>query len=130
MKRMTKWAVLLAAVLVILSTQPLFAATNLTGTWTGELKLDDGSTHPLTFHLKQDADKLTGTIEGPTDEPLTIDNGKVDGEKITFDVTYNGMVIHHEGKVHDDEIDVSNKTEGDQMAPMQFTLKRSTETPQ
>lgn len=125
MKRMRNWAALFAVVMAICWTKPVFAATNLTGTWAGDLKTDDGSTYPLTFHLKQDADKLTGTIDGPTDQPLTIDNGKVDGDKVTFDVTYNGMVIHHQGTVDGDEIKVSSKTENDQMPPMQFTLKRS-----
>lgn len=129
MKRMRNYAVLLAIVMAIFFARPTLAATNLTGTWAGDLKTDDGSTYPLTFHLKQDADKLTGTIDGPSDQPLTIDNGKVNGDKITFDVTYNGMVIHHEGTVEGDEIKVTNKTEGDQMPPMQFTLKRSTDQP-
>lgn len=51
----------------------------------------------------------------------------IDGDKITFDVTYNGMVIHHQGTIDGDTIKVSSKTENDQMPPMQFTLKRSTE---
>jgi hypothetical protein len=126
---MRNCAVLLAVVLAIFCSRPTLAATDLTGTWAGDLKTDDGSTYPLTFHLKQEADKLTGTIDGPSEQPLTIDNGKVNGDKITFDVTYNGMVIHHEGTVDGDEIKVSSKTEGDQMPPMQFTLKRSTDQP-
>lgn len=127
MKRMKYWIALCAALLIVLSAKPLIAATDLTGTWVGDLSTPDGNTFPLKFNFKQDGAKLTGSVQGPEGDPLDISDGKIDGAKITFTVTYNGMVIHHEGTIDGDQIKVSSKTDNDQMPPMQFTLKRSTE---
>lgn len=127
MKRMKSWIAVCAALLVMFAAKPLIAATDLTGTWVGDLSTPDGSTFPLKFNLKQDGSKFTGTVQSPDGEPLSIDDGKIDGDKITFTVTYNGMVIHHEGTVDGEQIKVSSKTDNDQMPPMQFILKRSTD---
>lgn len=128
MKRMKYWIALCAALLVVFSAKPLLAATNITGTWVGDLTTSDGGTFPLKFNLKQDGSKFTGNVLSPDGDPLPISDGKIDGDKITFDVTYNGMVIHHEGTIDGDQIKVSSKTDNDQMPPMQFTLKRSTDS--
>lgn len=129
MKRMKSWITLCAALLITVSALPAFAATDVTGTWVGDLTTPDGSTFTLTFNLKQDGAKVTGSVQGPTDEPLTIDNGKIDGDKLTFTVTYNGMVIHHEGTLENGQIKLSTKSDDDSMPPMQYTLKRSADTP-
>lgn len=127
MQRMKYWIALAAALLIVFSVQPLMAATNVTGTWVGDLNTQDGSTFPLKFNLKQDGSKFTGTVQSPEGEPMAIDDGKIEGDKITFTVTFNGMVIHHEGTIDGDQIKVSSKTDNDQVPPMQFTLKRSTD---
>lgn len=125
MKRMRNWIVLCATLLIIASAKPVFAATDVTGTWTGSLTAPDGSTYPLTFTFKQDGAKVTGTVLGPQGDPIAIDKGKIDGDKFTFDTSFNGMTISHECTVNGDEMKVSTKTDSDQMPPMEFTLKRS-----
>ncbi|HLJ75903.1 MAG TPA: hypothetical protein VKT75_00745 [Acidobacteriaceae bacterium] len=127
MKRMKYWIALCAALLIVFSARPLIAATDITGTWVGDLSTPDGNTFPLKFNFKQDGSKLTGTVEGPQGDPLAINDGKIDGDKITFTVTFNDTVIHHEGTIDGDQIKVSSKSDNDQMPPMQFTLKRSTD---
>jgi len=127
MKRMKYWIALCAALLIVFSARPLIAATDITGTWVGDLSTPDGNTFPLKFNFKQDGSKLTGTVEGPQGDPLAISDGKIDGDKITFTVTFNDTVIHHEGTIDGDQIKVSSKSDNDQMPPMQFTLKRSTD---
>lgn len=125
MKRMKNWIVLCAALLMVASARPVFAATDVTGTWTGSLTAPDGTTFPLTFVFKQDGAKVTGTVQGPQGDPLAIDNGKIDGEKLTFTVSFNGMTITHECAVNGDEMKMSTKSDNDQMPPMEMTLKRS-----
>jgi len=127
MKRMKYWIALCAALLIVFSARPLIAATDITGTWVGDLSTPDGNTFPLKFNFKQDGSKLTGTVEGPQGDPLAINDGKIDGDKITFTVTFNDTVIHHEGTIDGDQIKVSSKSDNGQMPPMQFTLKRSTD---
>ena len=86
-------------------------AADVTGTWSAEMKTPDGNTFPLTFNFKQDGDKLTGTVQGPQGDPIEISNGKVDGDNFTFDVSFNGMTIHHDCTVDGDEIKMTTKSD-------------------
>jgi hypothetical protein len=122
---MRNWIVLCAALVMVFSAKPIFAATDVTGKWTGSLATPDGNTFDLTFNFKQDGGKVTGTIEGPQGDPLSIDNGKIDGDKITFTVSFNGMTITHDATVTGDEMKMTTKTDNGGMPPMEFTLKRT-----
>lgn len=129
MKRMRNWIVLCAALVLVLQARPIFAATDITGTWTTDLATPDGNSFSLTFSFKQDGTKLTGTIQGPQGDPLAIDNGKIDGNNVSFTVTFNGMTITHTGTVNGDEIKMSTKSDNADMPAMDMTLKRSTDKP-
>jgi hypothetical protein len=128
MKRMRNWIVLCATLLTIASVRPVFAATDVTGTWSGTLTTPDGNAYPLSFTFKQDGVKVTGSVTGPQGDPISIDNGKIDGDKFTFDTSFNGMTISHMCTVNGDEMKVSTKTDNDQVPPMEFTLKRGAPT--
>ena len=118
--------VLCAALLVLFSAAPLFAASDMTGKWTTtDMKGPDGSSFTLTFDFKQDGAKLTGTVTGPQGDPLAIDNGKVDDDKFSFTVNINGTIITHDGTIAGDEIKMNTKSDGG-MPPMDMTLKRVT----
>ncbi|MGA2570736.1 MAG: hypothetical protein ABSF23_09470 [Terracidiphilus sp.] len=99
-------------------------ATDITGTWTAEMTSPDGSTMQMTFTFKQDGAKLTGTAQGPMGDPTEISNGKIDGDKFSFDVSFNGMTISHQCTVDGDTIKMSAKSEGGEFPPMELTLKR------
>lgn len=98
-------------------------AVDVTGSWTGEAKGPNGESFPLTFAFKQDGAKLTGTVTGPQGDPIEISNGKMDGDKISFDVSFNGMTIQHAGTVSGDEIKLTTKS--DQFPGGDMTLKRA-----
>jgi hypothetical protein len=100
-------------------------AADVTGTWSAEMKTPDGNSFPLTFTFKQDGDKLTGSVQGPQGDPIDISNGKVDGDKFTFDVSFNGMTIHHDCTVDGDEIKMTTKSDSGDFPSMQLTLKRA-----
>lgn len=127
MKRMRNWIVLCAALLMVASARPLFAATDATGTWTTEMSAPDGNSFTLTFVFKQDGTKLTGTVQGPQGDPLAIDNGKVDGDKLFFTVSFNGTTITHEATISGDEMKMTTKSDNADMPPLNLTLKRSTD---
>ena len=62
----------------------LFAA-DLSGTWTGEVKLPTGQGLPFVAHIKQDGNKVTGKLDGINGAPdVEILNGKIEGDTITF----------------------------------------------
>ncbi len=126
MRKMKVWFVLCAALLVVFGAKPLLAASDMTGKWTTTMKAPDGSDFSLTFDFKQDGAKLTGTVTGPQGDPLAIDNGKIDGDKFTFTVSFNGTTITHDGTINGDEIKMSTKSDNGGMPPMDMTLKRST----
>lgn len=106
MKRLVR---ICAAILVTFCATAMFAA-DATGSWTGAVSGPNGD-FKLTFAFKQDGSKLTGTVTGPQGTPLDITNGSVEGNKIGFDISVNGMTIKHDGVINDDEIDLTTKTD-------------------
>jgi len=103
-------------------------ASDITGTWTATAQSPNGE-FQLTFTFKQDGANLTGTVQGPQGDPLAISNGKMDGDKFTFDVSFNGLTIHHDCTVNGDEIKMSTKSDNADFPGMELTLKRAKETP-
>jgi hypothetical protein len=59
----------------------------------------------------QDGTKLTGTVTGPQGDPIDISKGKVDGDKVSFVVAFNGMTINHDGVISGDEIKLKTKSD-------------------
>jgi hypothetical protein len=125
MKQLKYWLALCAALLMVFGAKSIFAATDMTGTWTGTMQAPDGNSFSLTFMFKQDGAKLTGTVAGPQGEPLTIDNGKVDGDKFSFTVSFNGTTITHSGTITGDEIKMTTKADQADFPGGQLTLKRA-----
>ena len=85
---------------VLLLAPVLLAADNLTGKWSGSIVVTfpEGKTKDeMAFmDLKQNGAELTGTAgEGP-DKQLAIQKGKVDGNKITFEVQTDNALIKFE----------------------------------
>lgn len=116
----------LAAVLTFtFATLHAHAATDVTGTWTGSISAPDGNgSFDLTFTFKQDGSALTGTVTAQQGEPLTITNGKVDGDKISFNVSFNNTTITHDGTVSGDEIKLTTKSSDGSFPGSTLTLKR------
>jgi hypothetical protein len=119
---------LCAAVMMALTPITAKAATDVTGTWAGELKGPDGGAGgiQLSFTFKQDGAKLTGTVQAAQGEPIAISDGKIDGDKISFKVVIQGgMTIIHEGTINaaGDEIKLGSKS--DQGPSGDLVLKRS-----
>jgi len=116
----------LAAVLTLtFATLRAHAATDITGTWTGTISAPDGNGgFDLTFTFKQDGSTLTGTVTAAQGQPVTITNGKVDGDKISFSVPVNGTTITHDGTVNGDEIKLNTKSSDGIFPGSTLTLKR------
>ncbi len=91
----------------LLAMAAVAAATDATGTWKGKLETQDGS-RELTFNLKADGDKLTGTVAGLLDKALDVNEGKVQGATLTFSVMSewegNPIKLVYKGELAGDEI--------------------------
>lgn len=103
------------------------AATDVTGTWKGAFDLN-GSSTPLTFHLASAPDGVvTGTMEGPSTAPAEIQDGKVDGDTITFWLTagYEGQTykLVFKGKIAVGQIEFTLGTD-DGSWSTQFTATK------
>jgi len=101
------------------------SAADVTGSWTGNIAIPGGDSIQITFTFKQDAAKLTGTVGGPMGDPMEITDGKVDGDKIFFNVSFNGMTIHHEGVVTGDTIKLTTKSDNADFPGGEMTLTRA-----
>ena len=115
----------ICAALAMALTAAAALASDVTGTWTATAQTPDGNAFQLTFTFKQDGATVTGNVQGPQGDPIVISGGKVDGDKLTFDVSFNGMTIHHNCTISGDEIKLTSKADSGDFPGMEMTLKRS-----
>jgi hypothetical protein len=112
--------------LIALASATLTFAADPTGTWTGDQPGRDGNTYHITFKLKADSGKLTGTMAGDQFEQ-PIKNGEMHGDDISFTVHLefgDGIDLKYTGKVGTDSIDFKVQRNGsDQAQP--FVAKKS-----
>jgi hypothetical protein len=116
--------VFLAVVMLFVITFAAYAA-DIDGKWTGSFSGPQGDI-PVAFTLKADGDKLTGTTMGLDGTDVAIKDGKIDGNNITFTVTYDfaGMplVLSYKGVVAADQIKMTADFAG---MPFEFVVKKS-----
>ncbi len=99
-------------------------AQDINGKWRGEMQGPNGSMD-LTFNFKVSGDSLNGTVATQMGE-MPIINGKVNGKKFSFDVSFNDMTINHQCTFMSDSI--SMRVPGMQGDTMQIILKRVPES--
>lgn len=110
---------LIAGILSALFAVPSFAA-DVNGRWEGTVSGPNGD-FQLTFNFKAEGAKLTGTVESPNGE-IPIEDGKVEGDHISFKTHFDDNEINHEGTVSGDTIQL--KVEGP-WGTSEMTLKRA-----
>jgi hypothetical protein len=103
---MTKKLLFVTAILLVVAIGAF--AADVTGKWTYTMQGRDGTPREMSITLKQDGNTLTGSVPGmgrggQGGTPTEITNGKVDGDKVSFDVVreFNGnkMTTKYEGTV-------------------------------
>jgi len=110
-------------------------AADATGKWTYEQPgRGGGPARQVTITLKQDGNKLTGSVpgfgRGGDAPPIEIQDGKVDGNNVSFSVkrqTQNGeFVTKYEGTISGDEMKLKTTMDmGNGPQTREFTAKRS-----
>lgn len=122
-----------ACFFVLMALAATALAADITGKWTGEMGgPGGGGGFTLTYTFKQDGAKLTGSMVGPQGDPIEIKDGKIEGDKLSFFITFDGggtsMKITNEGTIAGDEIKLTSKFEGGDFpggGPNVITLKRA-----
>jgi hypothetical protein len=92
------------------------------GRWQGTISGPNGD-FTLNFTFKADGTKLTGSVETPNGEQ-PISDGKIEGDKLSFNTKFQDNVIEHEGTISGDTIQL--KVKGP-WGESEMTLKRVTE---
>ncbi|MGE5943902.1 MAG: hypothetical protein ACM31G_06140 [Flavobacteriales bacterium] len=85
-----------------------FAQSKIDGNWKGTRETPNG-TFELNYTFKVEGDKLTGIWKTQFGES-PLENGKVDGKKFSYSISFNDMSIENTGElVSDDEIVIKNE---------------------
>jgi hypothetical protein len=120
-------ACMIPRILVLaLAAASLLLAADPTGSWTGDQPGGNGETYTITFKLKADGGKLTGTM-GSDQFEQPIQNGEIHGDDISFSVHLefgNGIDLKYTGKVAADKIDFKVQRSGAESA-LSFVAKKS-----
>jgi len=97
---------------------------DVAGHWETAVKLPDGTEFPLKYEFKNNGEKLTGAVEGPTG-PIELRDVKLAGDTITYKATIGDNEVSYEGKLADGKIKV--KSHGGPFGDREYTLTRPLE---
>jgi hypothetical protein len=90
-------------------------AADVNGTWKGKAETPNGTTE-RTFVFKVDGHKLTGETSSDMLGKSEIQDGKIDGDNLSFTIhaSYQGndLELHYKGKVAGDEIKLTVEIPG------------------
>lgn len=104
-------------------------SADITGKWVANVQGRNGQSREVTYDLKADGAKLTGTTTGMGGNTIELQDGKIDGDTIEFktklEFNGNSMVMVYKGKVSGNEIKFSQTREGGEMPPREFVAKRT-----
>ena len=123
MKRQLVLATILAAIFALAA-----LAADISGTWKGTADFQ-GQTIERTFVFKVDGTKLTGETTSELLGKSTIEDGKIDGDNITFTITANfqgnELKMNYKGKVVGSTIKLTVELGADIGQTIEWTLKKA-----
>jgi len=106
----------------------LASAADISGNWKGTADLQ-GQAIERTFVFKVDGSKLTGETTSQLLGKSTIEDGRIDGDNISFTITAdfqgNTLKMTYKGKVSGDTIKLTADLGAEIGQSIEWTLKRS-----
>lgn len=115
-----KKAIIVTLLLIMSIGAGIAAITNLNGKWAGPLHTPDGNTTEVEYNFNTDGNKLTGKLESVFGS-ATLENGKIEGDNLTFNINMNGLDLPHKGKIYADSVLMNIDYKG---MPLHVTLQR------
>lgn len=116
-----KWALALTAIFA-----SMVLAADVSGTWKGTADTQFGTVE-RTFVFKVDGNKLTGETSSDRFGKSTIEDGKIDGDNLSFTITINFQgneaKVNYKGKVSGDTIKMTAEIPGGDQT-IEYTAKR------
>ena len=102
---------LVAAFIAVLAIAATAFAADVNGKWVGSVDTPNGPIE-LTYEFKADGETLTGSVTSAMGT-IALSNGKIAGEKLTYDVEIESGKITHEATVNADGTEIAVKATGD-----------------
>ena len=94
-------------VFLLIGTLSAFAQSPIDGNWKGSRETPNG-TFEINYTFKVDGNELKGTWKTQFGE-AKIENGKVEGKKFSYSISFNDMTINSTGElINDNEIVIKN----------------------
>lgn len=115
---MKRFALTVAAVLLVAG---IAFGADIDGKWTGKIAGMDGNEMEISYTFKAEGTKLTGFTPTPDGQKMEIQDGKIDGNNISFSLAFGEMKMEMTGVVSGNELKLSMDMMG---TPMEFTLKK------
>ncbi len=125
MRRIT---LILAAVLALIALPRAAGAADLTGKWSGTMEAVNNARGPITdshyMTLRQDGASVTGTTGPKPDVQWDIRNGRVEGNKLTFEATAGTLELAFSLNVDGDALAGTAVVKNRQGINWKVTMKR------
>lgn len=102
---------LVAAVIAVSAIAATALAADVNGKWVGSVDTPNGPLE-LTYEFKADGETLTGSVTSAMGT-VALSNGKITGEKLTYDVEIETGKITHEATVNADGTEIAVRATGD-----------------
>jgi hypothetical protein len=103
---------ILFTLLILIGGVTTFAQNTLDGNWKGTRETPNG-TFEVNYTFKVEGSELTGTWKTQFGE-AKLENGKVDGKKFSYSISFNDMKLNYTGEVVSDN-ELSIKSERGEM---------------
>jgi hypothetical protein len=102
---------LVAALIAVLAIAATAFAADVNGKWVGSVDTPNGPLE-LTYEFKAEGETLTGSVTSAMGT-VALSNGKIAGEKLTYDVEIDTGKITHEATVNADGTEITVRATGD-----------------
>lgn len=121
-------AVLMTFVAATLFTTVALAAADVSGTYTGTIKTNEGGAFEVELVLKQTGNKINGTYAQGNSDPRQIEEGTVSGDTVNFTLTYKSdkgsRKANFAGQISGNTLKLSRTIEGINRPPQQMSLTK------
>lgn len=118
-----RWQIAFTLTILVFTLSAVSQENTYNGRWTATLNKGD-KTGTATLNMSVSGTSVTGTLSDPSGQVWQVENGKLEGNQLTFDVTAreHGSTknIHFFGQVADDLITLHNESHGKRGQTMSF----------
>lgn len=117
---MRRSAIMYVSLIITLCIAGFKPGQGIDGKWEGTVQGDQDN-YSLVYTFNRQGNLLKGTVVSPSGDTIAIDNGKINGDSFTFDVSYNYETYHHNGTLKGDTVTMKIEGSGGDSFTGKFT---------